>query len=145
MEFPDALFDRTRGTPSKIFKCLPDIRNKHFLIAPPGRGKTDFNRRPAFHLEPMDELLYGQLILRATADVVNLAGDLVAFLPRQAIGVNQVINKEKVTSLFTIAKDGDGTAQGVRNQEPGDPALILHAELAVPVNGGVFLLISRRH
>src|SRR5208282_1711213 len=137
MEFPDALFNGARGTPAKILEGLPDICHKHFLIALSGRGKTDFNRRPALHLKPMDELFYGKLILRATADVINLAGDLVALLPCQAIRINQVINKEKVAGLFAVAKDGDGAAQGMGNQEPGDPALIRHAELTVPINAGL--------
>ena len=68
------------------------------------------------------------------ADVEGLLRRLVREADGRLVGAQQIIDVQHVAHLLAVAVDGDGPAEHRGDREPGDPALVLHAELARPVD-----------
>ena len=68
------------------------------------------------------------------ADVEDLARDRVDPVDGPLVGVDQVADPERVADLLAVAEDRERLARGRRHAEPGDPALVLDAELAGAVD-----------
>ena len=71
---------------------------------------------------------------RAAADVEGLLRHLVGSADRRLVGAKQIVDVQDVAHLLAVAEDGDVAPEDRGDDEPGNPALILHAELARPVD-----------
>ena len=85
-------------------------------------------------LDPLDELEQAERVGRAAADVERLAADRIDPLQRARSSVDQVADPEHVANLLAVAVDRQRlTGQGC-DAEPGDPALVLDAELPCAID-----------
>ena len=71
------------------------------------------------------------------ADVERLPGDGIAMFIRRFVSARQVVDVQHVAHLLAVAVDRDRLAQHRGDGEPGDPALVLDAELARAVDAGL--------
>ncbi len=94
--------------------------------------------RPAeLPFQPRHQLAQAQRVGRPTADVEHLASDRVDPLVGGLVGVDQVVDPERVADLLAVAEDRERLAGDHRDAEPGDPPLVLDPELPCPVDAAL--------
>src|SRR5262249_7018690 len=68
-------------------------------------------------------------VRQAAAEVEDLPPDRVDPAEGRLVGVEQVVDPERVAHLLAVAEDREWPPGDRRHAEPGDPALIFDAEL----------------
>ena len=126
-----------RSASSRGSLGLADVGDEDPLVSGPPVRERRVVRPAEGAIERGDQLPEAQRVGRAAADVEDLAPDRVDPLEGPLVGVDQVADPERVADLLAVAEDRERLVERRGDAEPGDPALVLDAELPRPVDAGL--------
>src|SRR5690606_20051252 len=129
VELSNALGDTDLRLPAEHALELAHVTDVDALIAGPPVVVTQWDLASHTLLEQSDEIDERQELARSAADGECLALDLVGRRDRRLVGPHEIVHVEHVAHLLAVAVDGNRAAQARGDREPGDPTLILNAEL----------------
>src|SRR6185312_4572363 len=125
---------RDARLPSELALRLAHVADEHLLIARSPGVVAALDLLPREALDLLHQLVERHHVRRAAADVEDLALDPIDALDRGLEAVEKIVDEEDVAHLLAVAVDRDRLPLGRGDREPRDPALILDAELAAPVD-----------
>src|SRR4051812_18315069 len=134
-----ALGGADAGRPAEQAPGLADVGHEDALVARPPVGAGRVEGPAERPLQHGHQLVQAQGVAGPAAEVERLARDRVDPLEGPLVGVDQVVDPERVADLLAVAEDRERPAHRRRDAEPGDPALVLDAELPRPVDAVTYL------
>src|SRR3569833_294481 len=84
--------------------------------------------------QQFQQLTQAQGVARTAANVERLPLERGHVIPREPEGLHEVADVENVPDLATITVQGQRTILASPDEEMGDPALVLGAELVRPID-----------
>jgi hypothetical protein len=81
-------------------------------------------------MELLEQLQQAARVVGTAAKIVGPSANHIDPIARQQVGVERVVDEQQIAHLPAVAVDGDRPARERTDQEMGDPALVLGAELA---------------
>src|SRR5271165_6848613 len=120
--------------PSQFALDFADIGYEYWLISGPRLRMADRNFLRQAVLEESEQFHKRQRARRPPTDVVDAARRSRGSGRCKLVGGHQVIDVQQIAYLQTIAVDGDRSFEQRCDREPGNPSLVLDAELPLTVD-----------